>query len=314
MRTHEIECWVLSAHERARSGAPVEDSRVEFKAKWPDPKTAARRIAGHANAARSVPVLWVIGVDEDTGEVLGAAREDLAAWWARVHAEFDEIAPSVSDLIVMLDGKPVVALVFATDRAPFLVKNPQGGTVQFEMPWRSATGIRTARRSELLRVLAKQQRLPVIEVLDARIYEYGSSAKEVPSLSLNVAVYVTPRDEERLVIPHHRCTVQIAFADGTTVETHPRRIAPPSPDSPLATRTATEVVLDGPSELSIDVFESKFGALPDADATVTMHWSPAGHDDAATVSAKLVRSKTKAGHLHWLLDGAPRHLHRYSRE
>jgi hypothetical protein len=52
MRRAELEAWVLEVLERVEQGKPVEDSRVELKREWPDPERAARRIAGHANAAR----------------------------------------------------------------------------------------------------------------------------------------------------------------------------------------------------------------------------------------------------------------------
>jgi len=88
MRAHEIENWVLRIIEQVESGQPNEDYRVELKAKWLDAKKAARRIAGHANAAHGEPILWLIGVDEEEG-VVGANNEELANWSAQVRAEFD---------------------------------------------------------------------------------------------------------------------------------------------------------------------------------------------------------------------------------
>ena len=63
MRRHEIEDWALRIIEQVESGQPNEDYRVELKAQWPDTREAARRIAGHANAAHGEPILWLIGVD-----------------------------------------------------------------------------------------------------------------------------------------------------------------------------------------------------------------------------------------------------------
>ncbi len=64
MRPADLEAWVLQLIELLDRGARVEDARVELKADWPEPARAARRIAGHANAAHGDPILWVIGVDE----------------------------------------------------------------------------------------------------------------------------------------------------------------------------------------------------------------------------------------------------------
>ena len=66
MRNTDIERWALQVIDRVERQQPVEDSRVELKREWPtSPWSTARRIAGHANAARVEPILWIIGVDEE---------------------------------------------------------------------------------------------------------------------------------------------------------------------------------------------------------------------------------------------------------
>lgn len=68
MRSAEIERWALEIARRVENQQPVEDSRVELKRAWPtNYANAARRIAGHANAARGEAVLWLIGIDETGG-------------------------------------------------------------------------------------------------------------------------------------------------------------------------------------------------------------------------------------------------------
>ena len=142
MRKHEIESWTLSVIERLEKGQPIEDSRVELKAEWPEKQKAARRIAGHANQARGEPILWLIGVDEDKGPI-GAKKADMAQWWGEVVTQFDGVSPEVTDLVVPVKGVSVVALLFETDRFPFVVKNPahgkpNGGPVEREVPWRAS--------------------------------------------------------------------------------------------------------------------------------------------------------------------------------
>ena len=116
------EAWVHSVLERAAAHQRVEDSRVELKRTWIEPAKAARRLAGHANAARGAEVLWLIGVDEDAG-LLGVDPTELTVWWSKVHAIFDGVAPSMFDLILHHQGKAFVALIFETVRAPFVVRN-----------------------------------------------------------------------------------------------------------------------------------------------------------------------------------------------
>ena len=77
-------------------------------------------------------------------------------------------------LNIPVDNKTVVALLFETDRAPFVIKNqaygsPGGGSVELEVPWRENTAIRSARRSDLIRLLAPLELLPEIEILDINL-------------------------------------------------------------------------------------------------------------------------------------------------
>nr|MDQ3373215.1 hypothetical protein [Acidobacteriota bacterium] len=88
MRISDIENWALTIVDSVKAKQPVEDTRVELKAKYPDDvKKAARRIAGHANAARGEHILWLIGVDEGAGTIPGASLTDLASWYSGVKAE-----------------------------------------------------------------------------------------------------------------------------------------------------------------------------------------------------------------------------------
>ena len=103
------------------------DSFLELKREWIPPNAkAARRIAGHANAARGENILWIIGVDEKEG-VIGVNASELASWYSAVESSFNELVPRMLPLNIPVNGVIVVALLFETDRAPFVVKNPVHG-------------------------------------------------------------------------------------------------------------------------------------------------------------------------------------------
>lgn len=123
MKTERLEAWVLQIVDQVEGGDHIEDSRVELKADWPEPTKAARRIAGHANAAGADSILWVVGLDEEKG-VVGITATDVAVWLPKVEAQFEGVAPSVNDLVVPTGSRPVVALLFDVSRRPFVVKNP----------------------------------------------------------------------------------------------------------------------------------------------------------------------------------------------
>ncbi len=122
---------------------------------------AARRIAAHANAARGGEVIWLIGVDEGAHAVHGASATEPAQWFDQVRAQFENgWAPSVQIVAVPRKEAVVVAFVFDTSGAPFVVKS--GG--KLEVPWRGSTQTRSARRSELLQILVPRTHVPEIEI------------------------------------------------------------------------------------------------------------------------------------------------------
>jgi len=169
----ELEAWALRIVDQVGRQVRIEDTRVELKSDWLDPKRAARRLAGHANAARGSTILWIIGLDETAG-IVGISGADFAIWWGQMQSEFNELAPSVTNLVVPVQGKEVVALAFDTSRAPLVVKNPAfgsqgGGSVSLEVPWRDGTSTRSATRSDLIRLLEPLLRLPEITVLGGNL-------------------------------------------------------------------------------------------------------------------------------------------------
>lgn len=213
MKPHEIENWALRIIERVDRRQPYEDSRVELKAEWLDPPAAARRIAGHANAAGGEPILWLIGVDEKRG-VQGAALQELANWWNQVQAEFDGVTPAMKDINISWNGHTVVALLFETERAPFIVRNPAhgkpgGGPVQREIPWREGTATRSATRNDLILLLSPLQRIPRYDLLEGQFVVFPDSHRQSGERfyiwRLNLTLYMVPKNDARVVIPDHLC-------------------------------------------------------------------------------------------------------------
>jgi hypothetical protein len=174
MKPRQIEAWALRIIDSVAAKKPIEDSQVELKREWLEAKKAARRIAGHANASQSEPILWLIGIDEDTG-VTGCDPAYFSKWYQQVCSEFEEIAPAVIDVALpFADGIICMALQFDTDRAPYVTKNPvagqpNSGPVSLEVPWRAATSIRSATRREILKILLPYEMLPEIDVLEVSL-------------------------------------------------------------------------------------------------------------------------------------------------
>ena len=163
MTAQEVELRVIEIVTAVLSGQPVEDSKVELKSSWLDPRKAADRLAAHANAARGVPILWVIGVDENNKRLANVDTSELASWYKAVEQFFDDFAPRLVDVNVRVKNDTVVGLYFETEHgAPYVVKNSTGGYPQFIVPWREGTGLRAARREDLLRILVPIRRLSAL--------------------------------------------------------------------------------------------------------------------------------------------------------
>jgi hypothetical protein len=266
MQIAYIEKWALDIIERVEKGDPIEDFRVELKSNWIDPVKAARRLAGHANAARGQAILWLIGVDEVQG-VVGVKQEELTNWLSKVNAQFEGLHLSPLDFVIPHKNGSVVALFFETDRAPFVVKIPEFGQIKgvscsHEVPWREGTKIRTARRSDLLRVLVPQLSLPDLELLSAELTLSESSI----GLSWHfwAAIYVEPEIGISIAFPYHRCDVNLTVPGKLDiVPMHEIRIVPPyrpvsggrgfaqEPDSHTVAHNQHSAIIYGPGWIKL---------------------------------------------------------------
>ena len=273
MTPSALEGWVLRVADQVARGDHAEDSRVELKREWPKPKAAARLIAGHANAARGATILWIIGLDEITG-VHGAPAEELADWYSSVKQSFEGVAPTLYDLNVVVGDKTLVALLFDTDRAPYVVKNPAygspgGGSVEREVPWREGRSTLSARREHLLRMLVPTAELPEIEVLSCKLSarsEQRPGAPDVEKWYVHGTLYLSPRGSE-VVIPFHRARLTVAQGVDRRIEPWASfRMFPPGrfalsgtkisshTDSATVSATSSEVIIAGPGKV---IFEAQ---------------------------------------------------------
>lgn len=271
MTPSALEAWVLRVVDQVVRREHAEDSRVELKREWPKPSIAARQIAGHANASRGASILWIIGLDETTG-VQGAPIEELANWYSGVKQNFDGVTPELYDLNVVSGGKTLVALLFETDRAPYVVKNAAygsqgGGSVEREVPWREGRSTFTARREHLLRLLVPAAELPDLEVLSCSISacaEQRPNAEDRERWYLRGTFYLTPRGND-VVVPFHRARVAVAQLTESHIEPWKHfRMFPPGRfgmsggtissrvDSATVTATSSEVILTGPGRVQFE--------------------------------------------------------------
>jgi hypothetical protein len=202
----QIEVWVLSTVDRARQAGHVEDSRVEAKREWPDSvERTARQLAGHANAARGDEVLWIFGLDEKTGEIVSPPQVEMANWLSQLVARFDGLAPELeANLIVPVEDHFVIAMVFRSDRAPYVVKVSNGGNVEREAPWRSGNQTMSATREQLLRLLIPTMSLPTAQMHDGMVYLNLADPNRI-RWGVEVRLFLAPTSESLLAFAMHDC-------------------------------------------------------------------------------------------------------------
>lgn len=310
MNSRQIESWALRVVDCVKSGQPNEDFLVELKRDWIKGEKAARRIAGHANAARGENILWLIGVDEKAG-VIGVNATDLASWYACVESFFNELAPKMTPLNIPIDNKTVVALLFETDRTPFVVKNPvhgssSGGSVELEVPWRENTSTRSARRSDLIRLLAPLELLPEVEILssslEATVEGKSPIGNCIPDqIRLVLELYFVPKSRNRLVIPFHRCRVEFAIPEFPVTESSQVNLCSstgyqrsiglyPGSESLTIQNTANEIIIDGPGRVTLVAIAQKPSLLrniKDCNARISIYLLPTNFDRPISLTTSL---------------------------
>ncbi len=158
LRPQQLEARVIELVDLVLAGGRIEDDLVECKSQWPDPqqRSSARQLAGHANKARGEPILWLIGLDENTHTLTQPRPVEVADWWAAVASRFDPPAPELEHHLVIPvgEGQAATALRFLTDRSPYVITGGgENGSLEREVPIRDGTRTRSARRDELLRLL-----------------------------------------------------------------------------------------------------------------------------------------------------------------
>jgi hypothetical protein len=314
----QIQNWALEIIDCVQNGQPSEDFLVELKAAWPpvnDHNKIARRIAGHANAARGEKILWLIGVDEKNKTVNGADTSiDLSSWYPQIQSHFNELAPSVTPVNIPVDGVTVVALLFETDRAPFVVKNKDYGTsgvaVELEVPWRENTSIRSARRADLIRLLAPLELLPEIQILDsislaATIAGDDSRTGNYYSdeLCLTAEMYIIPKSKNRIVIPFHQCKVEFKVSGTVSIlEAESIRLYPAignyspfitTPGSLTIQSTSHELIVDDLGRFSLRAIAKRPDVEKDVDILVSIYLWPAGAERPVVLTKTLPYPEAK---------------------
>lgn len=297
MNNVDIEAWTLAVVDRARAKQPIEDSRVEIKRDWPEPPRAARLVAGHANAARGAPILWIIGIDEAAGTILTPPSIELADWLNQFRSRFDGVPPELeANLIVPVDQSAVVALLFRTDRAPYVVKVENAAAVHREVPWRSGNSTVTATREQLLRILAPTVALPSISFRESSITMHP----QVNRISWSMAprIFVTPPADKAVVLPFHDCWATLSSADNGEIGRCGLEFEKNASDG-IVTVTKNEATFRGPGMCTVRGSFHVEAPTSSSRLTLTLHLRPVGSDEPVVIEAEHFRRSKNGADVQW---------------
>jgi hypothetical protein len=269
MRAIDLETKVITAVDQIRAGKSVEHDFIECKRDWPK-ENKARQLAASLNRAGGDPVIYIIGIDEKTGEVFDVLSTEVSDWWGQITPKFDQTPPEIVRHVsvpVGDAGEQVMAVAFASDRAPYMVKtglpNPS-----LEVPMREGTSTRTARRDELLRLLIPTVTVPRAVVLEAGLTIEDSGVAPVtlnsgpnPKRDLysfgSVRIYVEHNGRDLVSFPAHGMSGRVSVSG----HSFPLRVRQTTEGTslagsrdPLAVRANYDgVTVNGPGAVSVDV-------------------------------------------------------------
>ena len=310
LRTAAIEERVVNLCSRLESGSAIEYDLLEFKSTWPlDHAKAARRLAAHANAARGENIMWVIGPDEKAGRVTTAPASELATWWPKVQACFENgHSPAlIRDVDVTFergDGsrEHVCALVFDTEPAPYVVtlgKAPAEGMPDREVPWREGRRTRTARRADLVRLLAPLSRRITLDLLNGDLVHYVKNGRWI----LALGIYIMPPAVGRRVFPYHLAKLSLQLPDrDVALELH--ELAGLSRDAAVRAGGA-ELIIDGPGFAALQARADTEKDLVGAGVTLAFvcNFETAARESYTLTRALVPARRGAKDEYHWVIEG-----------
>ncbi|MCA9273983.1 MAG: hypothetical protein KDA31_13180 [Phycisphaerales bacterium] len=262
MKRAFIERWALSIVEACKLGQPYEDSRVELKSEWPASDfKMARRLAGHANAARGNDILWLIGLREN-GTTVDSGIHDVSEIMPQLEKHFDGIAPEVTDDIwIPVDDSNIYALLFDTSRRPYVINRTDSKDGNKDVPWRTTSRTQSATRSELLRLLVDRSSDISLEYINGTSYYQGYSKNGPADCVCDIRVYGNYEGDSPLYLPFHKCECELRFHID----------APWVPSRSLDLRSYRHGRIGGPTVASTNIIDSPSELIVHGPGMITVY-------------------------------------------
>lgn len=199
----QTEVRIIDLVNHVVAGGTCEDDVVECKSQLPeDTRRAARQIAGLLNAARGATAIWIVGLDEKAHQVVTVQNgPDPASWLPGVQKYFRGLDPDPQIHTIVTDHGTVTALIFDTERAPYVVTTDGGKGGNLEVPWRSATGTGSATRAQLLSLVVATRALPTVQFINPKLVAAQIGSDDT-TLDFTAELFFSA--SERVFLPRHQ--------------------------------------------------------------------------------------------------------------
>ncbi|HEX2878411.1 MAG TPA: hypothetical protein VHO25_02630, partial [Polyangiaceae bacterium] len=166
---------------------------------------------------------------------------DGADFWSQIWSKFDGPHPELVDVHVEFDGTELLALGFACDRVPYVIKTG-GESPRFEVPWREGTRVDTATRSQLLRMMVPLRDAPTVEVR-----QHVATSDTV----LTITFLVIPANSEPVALPIHHAVLECGGEEIKAEDVHGNNSALSQPHPVLREAKGQGVYFYGPAEIVV---------------------------------------------------------------
>ena len=200
---------------------------VELKRQWINKADMARHLGALCNAAHGLPVAWVVGVDEKSGEVISSDTKEIANWWPQIQKHFDGQSPTLlQNLNVDFEGKTVCAFLFDSSLAPYVIKTPQGVRIEREVPWREGNRTISAKREHLISIIVPWLRAPKAEItsfsLDFQVSPESGGSRFACRWSCEGDIYIEQRHGQPTAFAAHKAVVHVVD-NGVIIDSIPAK-------------------------------------------------------------------------------------------
>jgi hypothetical protein len=230
---------------------------------------------------RGQDIVWIIGIDDDAGVIVGAEKEEVGDWYAQVCRYFDQAAPELSlTRVTSYKDRSVVALLFDTSAYPYVVtKGDKKGAFEREVPMREGTRTRSARRSEIVRLFSLEREGRTIEIthctVEAELYPWQPpSGGEFFWWHMRIHGFAVAGDGNELFLPARDTRIAIDVPGGyNPVEFISGHFLDPGPRNLTVKKSDNDLIITHAGRFRAEFRGTCQGSPPDANEEIVLYCS-----------------------------------------